>query len=90
MEPTLRAGDRLLARYAALPAVGDVVLVRPEALGGRVAVKRVTAASGRDVVVESDNVAAEGAWAGVVARADVLAVVRIRLWPRPGAVRRRA
>ena len=38
MEPTLREGDRLLVRYAAVPAVGGLVLAR--FADGTLAVKR--------------------------------------------------
>lgn len=85
MQPTFRSGDRLLVDYRAGATTGSVVLLR--LAGGTVAVKRVTALSGTDVVAESDNVAAPGAWSGVVPRAEVLAVVRARVWPRPGVVR---
>lgn len=80
MLPTLRDGDRLLVRYddsGASP--GRIVVARLP--GGVIAVKRVGACSGRDVVLESDN-AAEGTSA-VVSVEQVLAVVLARMWPRP-------
>lgn len=89
MEPTLRAGDRLIVRYGRPPRPGDVVVVR--FVDGTVAVKRATERrrDRRDAPgwwVLSDN-AAEGVDSrhrGVVPEADVLGTVVARLWPRPG------
>jgi signal peptidase I len=85
MQPTLYDGDRLLVRHGASPRVGDVVVVRlPD---GVVAVKRATTRSRAGATdgwwVERDN-PAEGvdSWSvGTVPDADVLAVVRARVWP---------
>jgi signal peptidase I len=96
MQPTLYDGDRLLLRHGATPEPGDLVVVRlPD---GVVAVKRATARQPGGWWVERDN-PHEGvdSWlVGAIADADVLAVVRTRLWPvrRPvhrarGAFRRR-
>jgi phage repressor protein C with HTH and peptisase S24 domain len=88
MAPTLRDGDRLLVSYAAVPAAGVVVLARfPD---GTVAVKRAverrpTRSGGSGWWLLSDN-ADEGVDSrhrGPVADESVLAVVRLRLWPRP-------
>lgn len=93
MLPTLRDGDRLLASYDAVPRVGDVVVARFR--DGVVKVKR---AAGRRALrtgepgwwLLSDN-ASEGLGDsrahGAVPDDAVLAVVRWRLWPRPGRVR---
>ena len=95
MTPALQPGDRLLVRYGVPVRVGDVVVA--DFPGGAVVVKRAA----REVVhtsgsagwfLASDNRQA----AGVVdshergpVRADaVLGVVRVRVWPRPGRVRR--
>jgi signal peptidase I len=81
MQPTLYDGDRLLVRHGAVPAVGDVVVVRLP--GGVVAVKRVTGREPGGWWVERDN-PAEGvdSWrVGAIPEADVLAVVRFRVWP---------
>ena len=94
MQPTMYDGDRLLVRHGAAPRVGDVVVVRLP--GGVVAVKRATARSPAGDTdgwwVERDNVG-EGvdSWSvGAVPDADVVAVVRARLWPpRRVALRRR-
>ncbi|MGH3501444.1 MAG: S24 family peptidase, partial [Nocardioidaceae bacterium] len=53
MEPTLRAGDRLLVRYGATPRLGRLAVVR---LPDRpIAVKRVTARVDGGWWVERDN-----------------------------------
>jgi signal peptidase I len=91
MEPTLLEGDRLLVRYAARVRPGDVVVARfPD---GVVAVKRVLAEvphhSGDPAwLLGSDNAAAPGARRAPVRKDAVLAVVRARVWPRPGRIRR--
>jgi phage repressor protein C with HTH and peptisase S24 domain len=86
MRPTLRDGDRLLVRHGAAPRAGDLVVVRlPD---GVVAVKRATMRRDGGWWVERDN-PDEGvdSWqVGAIPEADVLAVVRLRVWPlrRPG------
>jgi hypothetical protein len=90
MQPTLFDGDRLLVRHGERPRVGDLVVVRlPD---GVVAVKRATAREQDGWWVERDNpTAGVDSWrVGAIADADVLAVVRVRLWPlRRGRLRRR-
>lgn len=86
MEPTLRDGDRLLVRYAVTPRAGDVAVVR--FADGVVAVKRLDHHGADGWWVSRDN-PREGrdSWsAGAVADDQVLARVRLRLWPRPGRV----
>jgi len=81
MRPTLCPGDRLLVRYDTVPARGDLVVVRLG--GGTVAVKRALRREPEGWWVERDN-RAEGvdSWSvGAVADHDVLAVVRLRVWP---------
>ena len=81
MRPALRDGDRLLVRHGAAPRAGDLVVVRlPD---GVVAVKRATARRDGGWWVERDN-PDEGvdSWqVGAIPEADVLAVVRLRVWP---------
>ena len=81
MRPTLRDGDRLLVRHGAAPRAGDLVVVRlPD---GVVAVKRATMRRDGGWWVERDN-PDEGvdSWqVGAIPEADVLAVVRLRVWP---------
>ena len=87
MQPTLRAGDRLLVQHGATPRDGDLAVVRlPD---GVVAVKRVTGRRDGGWWVERDN-AAEGvdSWlVGAIPDDDLVAVVRARVWP---LARRRA
>ena len=93
MEPTLREGDRLLVRYAAVPGVGGLVVAR--FADGTLAVKR--AAERRELRTGepgwwllSDNPAqgVDSRHRGPVAEGDVLGVVRLRVWPSPRMGRR--
>jgi hypothetical protein len=93
MTPTLQPGDRLLVTYGASVREGSLVLAR---LGdGTWAVKRAaypaSTGSGRPGwFLLSDN-AGEGVDSrhrGAVAVEDVLAVVRVRVWPHPSLLRR--
>jgi phage repressor protein C with HTH and peptisase S24 domain len=88
MEPTLREGDRLLVRYAAVPGVGALVVAR--FADGTLAVKR--AAERRELRTGepgwwllSDNPAqgVDSRHRGPVADADVRGVVLARVWPSP-------
>ncbi len=84
MTPTLQDGDRLLIRYASVPRPGAVAVVRFS--DGVVAVKRLDHLAAEGWWVARDN-AFEGrdSWsAGAIAPGDVLALVLVRLWPRPG------
>jgi len=89
MEPTLRAGDRLLVRYGGSARPGALVLARfPDGtLAVKRAVERRTDRAGEPAWwLLSDN-AAEGVDSrhrGPIGDRDVLAVVVLRLWPRPG------
>lgn len=89
MRPVLRPGDRLLVRYGRTPRDGDIVLARFR--DGPLAVKR---AAGRRVGgwwLLSDNAAAgvDSRHRGVVGEEAVLAVVLLRVWPRPRLLRPR-
>jgi hypothetical protein len=94
MEPTLRAGDRLLVRYAARPRAGRLAVVRlpPEADGTPrpVAVKRLRRPVDDGWWVERDNpdTGVDSTHVGPLPRADVLALVVLRVWPRPSLLRR--
>ncbi len=81
MQPTLQSGDRLLVRYDAVPAPGDLAVVRlPDAT---LAVKRVVRREPEGWWVERDN-PDEGvdSWSvGAITDQDVLAVVTTRVWP---------
>ena len=94
MLPTLSEQDRLLVRYDAVPAAGDLVLVRlPAATSGDprpLAVKRVAHREPDGWWVQRDN-PAEGvdSWlVGTIADHDVVAIVVARVWP-PRRVRLR-
>jgi phage repressor protein C with HTH and peptisase S24 domain len=87
MEPTLRAGDRLLVTYGGHPRSGDLVVVRLPDRSGH-SVKRAFRQDADGWWVERDN-PHEGvdSWlVGAIPDRDVVAVVRFRLWP---LVRRR-
>jgi len=88
MRPTLAPGDRLLVQYGATPAPGRLVLAR--FADGTLAVKRVDHAaltrSGQDgwfLVSDDPDAGVDSRHRGPVAASEVLAVVRLRLLPRP-------
>jgi hypothetical protein len=86
MAPTLLDGDRLLVRYGTAPRVGRLAVVRFS--DGVVAVKRLEHQSSDGWWVVRDN-AFEGrdSWsAGAIAPDGVLALVVVRIWPRPGVL----
>jgi type IV secretory pathway protease TraF len=95
MRPTLAEGDRLLVRYGAPVAAGDLVLAR--LADGTLAVKRAahpaSTGSGRPgwfVLSDDPEHGVDSRHRGPVPDDDVLAVVRLRLWPRPRRLRGRA
>ena len=88
MRPRLRAADRLLVDYRRTPGEGDVVVAR--FADGTVAVKRAaerrttrTGEPGWWLLSDDPDVGVDSRHRGVVPAEDVLAVVRLRLWP-PG------
>ena len=93
MLPTLREGDRLLVRYGARPRPGDLVVAR--FADGTLTVKRAagerrTSSGGVGWWLVSDNPGegVDSRHRGPVAQEQVLAVVRLRLWPSPRVGRR--
>ncbi len=97
MLPTLRQGDLLLVRYGARVRAGDLVVARfPD---GTLTVKRAleqrrTSSDGAGWWLVSDNPdeGVDSRHRGPVAEDQVLAVVRLRVWPSPRvgrALRRR-
>lgn len=81
MEPTLRAGDRLLIRYGAVPQPGRLVVVRlPER---PISVKRAVRREPGGWWVEGDNPTrgVDSRTVGVIPDADVVARVICRVWP---------
>ena len=93
MLPTLRDGDLLLVRYGASPRPGDLVVAR--FVDGTVAIKRAaeerrtrSGAAGWWLVSDNLDEGVDSRHRGPVAEADVLAVVRLRVWPSPRMGRR--
>jgi len=89
MSPTVRHGDRLLARRVGAPDAvrpGDVVLARFPSRPGLLVVKRVRRPFPGGHWVEGDNplVTDDSRAFGV---AVVVGVVVARMWPRPGRLR---
>ncbi len=88
MQPTLAEGDLLLVRRRQVPVPGEVVALRLRE--GIPVVKRVLRQDQAGWWVERDN-PREGvdSWSvGAVPDTDLIGVVRVRLWPRPGRVSR--
>ena len=88
MLPTLREGDRLLVRYGATVRPGDLVVARFQdgTLGVKRAVEqRRTSAGAAGWWLLSDNPGegVDSRHRGPVAEDQVLAVVRLRVWPSP-------
>ena len=84
MTPTLLEGDRLLVRYGGTPRPGRIAVVR--FADGVVAVKRLDHQAADGWWVVRDNVfEGRDSWSGgAIAEDGVLAIVLLRLWPRPG------
>jgi phage repressor protein C with HTH and peptisase S24 domain len=85
MSPALCHGDVVLAEFGAAVRAGAVVLVRWPDRPGQLSVKRAVRAVGRWWSVRGDNPFAP-ADAYQREPAHAVAVVRVRLWPRPGLV----
>jgi signal peptidase I len=89
MLPTLQGGNRLLVRYGRQPVPGDLVVARLQ--DGTVVVKRAREHRADGWWLLSDNPSVglgdSRAW-GAVPADRVLAVVLLRLWPRPGRLAR--
>ncbi|PSL58638.1 peptidase S24-like protein [Saccharothrix carnea] len=88
MVPTLRTGDVVWVKYGKPPAAGDLVLVRWAARPGQLSVKRAVRRDGTGWHVEGDNPFASTD-SRTLGAAEVVGVVRARLWPRPRPLRRR-
>jgi hypothetical protein len=87
MAPTLRDGDVVLVRVGARPAVGNVVLVRWASRPRQLSVKRAVAPANGGWIVRGDN-AFGSTDSRELGPAEVLGVIKWRLWPRPGGFRR--
>lgn len=87
MSPTLSDGDVVLARFGAAPEPGDVVLVRWPERPGQLSVKRAAHRDGDGWWVLGDN--PDGSTdSRMLGPAEVVGVVVLRLYPRPGRLRR--
>jgi nickel-type superoxide dismutase maturation protease len=86
MAPTLSDGDVVLARFGGTPRPGDIVLVRWPSRPGQLSVKRAARRERAGWWVLGDN--PDGSTdSRTLGPAEVLAVVRRRLWPRPRSLR---
>jgi hypothetical protein len=88
MLPALHDGDLLLVRYGATPRPGDLVVAR--FADGTMAVKRAveerrtrSGAAGWWLLSDNPQEGVDSRHRGPVPGADVLAVVRLRVWPSP-------
>ncbi|WP_269321656.1 S24/S26 family peptidase [Saccharothrix sp. NRRL B-16314] len=86
MVPTLRTGDVVLVRYGTAPRPNDLVLVRWPARPAQLSVKRAVRRDGEGWHVEGDNPFASTD-SRTLGPAEVVGVVRFRLWPRPRRLR---
>ncbi|MFC5995049.1 S26 family signal peptidase [Pseudonocardia hispaniensis] len=88
MAPTLSDGDVVLVRFGSVVTPGDVVLVRWAGRPDQLSVKRAERreVDGWWVLGDNPDGSTDSRQLGA---AEVLAVVRRRLWPRPGRLRAR-
>jgi SOS-response transcriptional repressor LexA len=87
MAPTLSDGDIVMFRPSADPRPGDVVLVRWVTRPGQLSIKRAVRREAGGWHVRGDNEFASTD-SRELGPAEVLGVVSLRLWPRPGRLRR--
>jgi phage repressor protein C with HTH and peptisase S24 domain len=85
MSPALHDGDVVLVRFGARVRPGAVVLVRWAARPGQLSVKRAVRPEDGDWWVLGDNPFGSTD-SRALGPAQVLAVVRVRLWPDPGRI----
>jgi len=86
MVPSLRDGDVVLVRGRGRARPGSVVLVRWSRRPAQLSVKRAVRRDGAGWHVVGDN-AGSSTDSRELGAAEVLGVVRWRLWPNPGRVR---
>ncbi|MEU4444161.1 S26 family signal peptidase [Actinosynnema sp. NPDC050801] len=89
MVPTLRTGDVVLVHFGKPPRPHDLVLVRWAARPAQLSVKRAIRRDGGGWHVEGDNPFASTD-SRTLGAAEVVGVIRLRLWPRPRLLRRPA
>ncbi|MFD4674889.1 S24 family peptidase [Lentzea sp. NPDC058450] len=82
MAPALRNDDIVLVRWGVMPKPGQIVLVRWAARPGQLSVKRASheVDGGWHVVGDNPFASTDSEHLGP---AEVLGVVKARLWPRP-------
>ena len=85
MSPALRDGDVVLVRFGAPVRPGDAVLVRWSSRPGQLSVKRAVRPAVGGWWVRGDNPFGSTD-SDVLGPAQVVAVLQVRLWPRPGRV----
>jgi phage repressor protein C with HTH and peptisase S24 domain len=85
MSPALRDGDVVVVRFDAAVRPGDAVLVRWASRPGQLSVKRAVRRTDGGWWVRGDN-AFGSTDSDVLGPAEAVAVVRARLWPRPGRI----
>ncbi|HUQ55408.1 S24 family peptidase [Lentzea sp.] len=83
MAPALRDEDIVLVRWGVTPKAGQIALVRWASRPGQLSVKRVShpVDGGWHVVGDNPFASTDSEQLGA---AEVLGVVKARLWPRPG------
>nr|WP_308190396.1 S26 family signal peptidase [Pseudonocardia sp. TRM90224] len=87
MSPSLTDGDVVLVHFGSSPRSGDVVLVRWPQRPEQLSVKRAVRPDGEGWWVEGDN--PHGSTdSRTLGPAATEAVVKLRLWPHPGRIRR--
>lgn len=87
MAPTLAAGDTVLASRYLRPRAGAVGLVRWDSRPDQLSVKRLVRRDGAGWFALGDNpIASTDSWE--LGAATAVGVVRARLWPHPGRIRR--
>ncbi len=86
MVPTLRDRDVVLLRLRGSARPGNVVLVRWARRPGQLSVKRALRREGDGWHVEGDNNFGSTD-SRELGPAEVLGVIRWRLWPKPGRLR---
>ena len=85
MSPALSDGDVVVVRFGGPARPGDAVLVRWPSRPGQLSVKRAVRLAGEGWWVLGDNPFGSTD-SRELGPAQVVAVVRGRLWPRPGRV----
>lgn len=85
MAPTLIPGERLLVKYGAPIAPGDLVIFNRV---GQVDIKRVFRIESGGLFLLGDNasVSVDSRTYGLILLKDVLGSTAIRLWPKPGRI----